>query len=126
MLILNFSHPLTQAQLDAVQELTGQSVERVIEVNTDFDHFQPFVKQAQQLVGSVGLTPKQWQSARLLINLPSLNFIAALLLAELHGRMGYFPSVLRLRPIAGSTPPQFEAVEILNLQEVRETARNSR
>ena len=32
--------------------------------------------------------------------LPSLNFIAALLLAELHGRMGYFPPVARTRPAA--------------------------
>ena len=52
--------------------------------------------------------------------------IAALLLAELHGRMGYFPPVLRLRPIANSTPTQFEIAEILNLQNVREASRANR
>jgi hypothetical protein len=40
--------------------------------------------------------------------------------------MGYFPPVLRLRPVAGSVPPQFEVAEILNLQAVRDRARGSR
>ena len=31
---------------------------------------------------------------------PALNFITAVLLAELHGRMGYFPAIVRLRPVA--------------------------
>ena len=55
-----------------------------------------------------------------------LNFITALLLAALHGRMGYFPPVIRLRPDAGSLPPRYEVVEILNLQAVRDAARQER
>jgi hypothetical protein len=58
-----------------------------------------------------------------LVNLPGHNAVAALVLAELHGRMGYFPAVLRLRPVAGTTPPQVEVAEILNLQAVRDRAR---
>ncbi len=46
-----------------------------------------------------------------------------LLLAELHGRMGYFPSILRLRPVRDSLPPAFEIAEILNLQALRDRAR---
>ncbi|OQA39911.1 MAG: hypothetical protein BWY52_03004 [Chloroflexi bacterium ADurb.Bin325] len=57
---------------------------------------------------------------------PSLNFIAVALLAELHGRMGYFPTCVRLRPVAGSTPPRFEVAELLPLNEVREAARRRR
>jgi hypothetical protein len=60
------------------------------------------------------------------VNLPSLNHIAACVLAELHGRMGYFPTILRMRPVAGSTPPQFEVAEIINLQAVRDQARTTR
>ncbi|MCS7301391.1 MAG: CRISPR-associated protein Csx15 [Fimbriimonadales bacterium] len=52
--------------------------------------------------------------------------IAATLLAELHGRMGYFPPVLRLRPVEGAVPPRFEVAEILNLQQIRDTARSQR
>ena len=62
----------------------------------------------------------------LIVNLPSLNFIAGLLLAELHGRMGYFPPILRLRPVSDSLPPRYEVAEILNLQAVRDAARAAR
>lgn len=51
---------------------------------------------------------------------------APALLAELHGRMGYLPSILRLRPVGGSNPPQFEVAELLNLNEIREQARRLR
>jgi hypothetical protein len=37
--------------------------------------------------------------------------------------MGYFPAVLRLRPVPDSNPPQFEVAEIVNLQAVRDAAR---
>lgn len=126
MILLNFSHPLTAAQVAQVEALTSGAVERVIEVKTQFDHQDSFVQQAKALVQSIGLTAEQWQTARLLINLPSLHVIAATVLAELHGRMGYFPAILRLKPIAGSTPPQFEVAEVINLQAVRDAARNER
>jgi hypothetical protein len=48
------------------------------------------------------------------------------LLAELHGRMGYFPAIVRLRPMPESVPPRFEVAEVINLQAVREHARLSR
>ena len=40
--------------------------------------------------------------------------------------MGYFPPVVRTRPIANSLPRQFEAAEVLDLQAVREAARTFR
>lgn len=106
--------------------MTGRAAERVVEVRAQFDESRPFAEQARALVDSAGLTTAQWQSEPLLVNLPSYNYAAALVLAELHGRTGYFPAVLRLRPVAGSTPPQFEAAEVLNLQAARDEARRSR
>jgi len=73
-----------------------------------------------------GMAPAEWQTAPLLINPPALNSIAAALLAELHGRMGYFPPIVRLRPVAGSTPTRYEVAEVINLQEVRDQARRRR
>ena len=125
MILLNFSHPLTSAQLSTIKQL-GREIERVIDIKTQLDHAQPFAEQAQALVESVGLSSQEWQTSPLLVNLPSLNVIAALVLAELHGRMGYFPAVLRLRPVASGAPPQFEIAEILNLQAVRDAARGKR
>ena len=72
------------------------------------------------------LSAHEWQTASILINPPSLNFITALVLAKLHGRMGYFPPVVRLRPVEDALPPRYEVAEILNLQAVRDAARLKR
>jgi hypothetical protein len=61
----------------------------------------------------------------LFVNKISATFAVALL-AELHGRCGYFPSCLRMRPVAGARPPRYEVAEVLNLQAVRDAARGRR
>jgi len=57
---------------------------------------------------------------------PSLNFVAVALLAELHGRCGYFPAHLRMRPVEGSIPRQYKVAEVLDLQAARDEARKRR
>ncbi|MBM4459702.1 MAG: hypothetical protein FJ011_18395 [Chloroflexi bacterium] len=126
MILLNFSHPLTPEQLAQVAALTAAAVERVIAVPAQFDTGQPFAPQVEALLAAIPLTAEEWQTLPLLIVPPALNFITAVLLAELHGRMGYFPAIVRLRPIAGSLLPRFEVAEIINLQAVREQARRPR
>lgn len=126
MILLNFTHPLTVEQRSQVEALIGRQIVRLIDVPVHFDHGQPFDGQVREIVDSLALTPIQWQNEPLLVNLPALNFIAAVLLAELHGRMGHFPPVLRLRPVESALPPRYEVVEIINLQGVREAARNHR
>jgi hypothetical protein len=124
--IINFAHPLTAEQVAQVKELTGATKVRVIEVRAQLDPEQTFVEQVRALVDHSSLTTEEWQSGGLLVNLPSLSFAAALLLAELHGRMGHFPAVLRLRAVKDATPPQFEVAEIVNLQAIRDEARQRR
>lgn len=126
MILLNFSHPLTAEHLRQIEALTGRPVERVIEVHSQVDPQQPLARQVTALVAQAGLSPTEWQTLPLLINPPSLNFIAIALLAELHGRCGYFPTHLRLRPAQGSLPPQYEVAEVLDLQALRDAARKKR
>jgi hypothetical protein len=126
MVLLNFAHPLTAAQRASVERCSGQALERVIEVKTQLDHDQPCVAQAHQMVEAVGLSPEEWQTLPLVVNLPSLSVVAALVVAELHGRCGYFPAVLRLKPVPDTTPLQFTVAEIVNLQVVRNAARQTR
>ena len=126
MIIINFSHPLTDKHLDQIEAITGRKVERVIEINGQIEPGKPLVPQVIALVDRAGLSPGEWQTLPLLINPPSLNFIALVLLAHLHGRCGYFPAVLRLRPVEGSLPPQYEVAEVLDLQTVRDDARLKR
>ena len=126
MLLLNFTHPLPPAQIDRLAELAGRTIEGVREQMAQFDHARPFAGQVSTLVDAMGLSSAQWQTEAILVNPPALAPIAAVLIAELHGRMGYFPAIVRVRPVAGSTPPVFEVAEIINLQAVRDTARERR
>jgi hypothetical protein len=126
MILLNFSHPLTPDQLVQVAVLAGQAVGRVVDVPAQFNVTAPFVAQVGALVDRVGLMPVEWQTEPILVNPPALNVIAVTLLAELHGRMGYFPPVIRLRTVADSLLPAYEVAEIINLQAVRDTARGRR
>ena len=126
MILLNFSHPLTDAQRGQIEALTGDAIGRVLALAPQFDEQQPFGPQLDALMAQVDLTPAQWQGEPILVILPSLNFIAAALLAELHGRMGYFPPVVRTRPVADIVPRRYEVAEILDLQRLREAARRQR
>jgi hypothetical protein len=126
VIVVNFGHPLTDPQLARLGELVGHPVERVIPVGTQFDNAHPFAEQVGGLVASAGLTAEQWQTLPLVVNLPSFAPIAAVLLADLHGRCGFFPTVVRLRPVPGSNPSQFEVAELLNLQSLRDAARITR
>ncbi len=126
MLILNFSHPLTPGQRAQLESLTGQDIAEVYTLPVHFDNALPFLPQLEALMGGLPLSAETLQSEPVLVVLPALNFITALALAELHGRMGYFPPVARLRPVAGSLPPRYEVAEVLNLQAVREAARKGR
>jgi hypothetical protein len=126
MILLNFSHPLTPEQLQRIGELIGQPLTRVMEVPTQLDHERPFDEQARELVDGIGLSSVEWQTAPLIINPPGYAPAAVALLAELHGRMGYFPAMVRLRPVLDSNPTQYEVAEIVNLQAVRDRARERR
>jgi len=126
MILLNFSHPLAPNHLQQVEQLTGQKIERAVAIHSQIDPQQPLAPQIAALVDQAGLSPTEWQTLPLLINPPSLNFIAIVLLAELHGRCGYFPAHLRLRPVQNSLPPQYEVTEVLDLQALRDAARRRR
>ncbi len=126
MLILNFSHPLTPAQRAQLEELTRQPLAETRDIPAHFDNAQPFPEQIRRLVDDIGLTSEEWQTLPILLIPPAYNFAAMTLLAELHGRMGYFPPIVRIRPVEGSLPPRYEVAEIINLQRIREQARKTR
>ena len=126
MILINFSHPITEAHKGQIESLTGQIIQEVRDVPAQFDNTRPFEVQIRVLVESIDLEPQVWQSAPILVNPPAYNFAALTLLAELHGRMGYFPAITRIRPVEASTPPRYEVAEIINLQAVRDQARTRR
>ena len=126
MLILNFTHPLTELQLAQIEQFTGYTIKSILNIPCQLDEAQPFAQQVSERADSANLSPAQWQQEFILINPPAYAPAANVLLAELHGRMGYFPAMIRIRPIPESTPSQFEVAEIINLQNVRDHARERR
>lgn len=126
MQIINFAHPITETQLAEIEALAGGKTTNVINISSQIDPGKPIEQQIETMLDEIKLTPNDWQTKPLLINLPSLNYSAATLLAQLHGRIGHFPAILRLRPNGGGITPRFEAAEILNLQAMRERARGKR
>jgi len=126
LIVINYSHPLTAEQLQQLEKITGDKVERTIEIDAQIEPQKPLAPQVAAMAERTGLAAKEWQTVPILVNPPSLNISAAVLMAELHGRMGYFPPVLRLRLVPGSLPPRFEVAEVINLQAVREGARAKR
>ncbi len=125
MIVLNFAHPFTKEQLAQIQQISGYNVEKVFEIKTQFNHQLSFKDQVKKLVEDIPLQSDEWQRQRIIINPPSFSTIAIALLAELHGRMGYFPPIIRISPVC-NTPPEYKVVEILNLQEIRDEARTKR
>lgn len=124
MLIINFSHPLTESQLKKIEEITGEKVVEIKNIQTQFDNEKPYHEQIEDLVKRCGLTPEEWGKLPILIVPPALNFIAVSLLAAIHGLTGYFPSVVRLKPVGAIR--RFEVAEIINLGEIRERFRTLR
>jgi transposase len=123
VLVVNFAHPLTEAQRGQIAALIGRPVERVLDVPAHCDPAVPLAGQVRALIERANLAPGEWQTAALVVNLPSLGVIAAAVLAELHGRTGHFPAVLRLRPAAGTVPTAYEVAEVVDLQALRDAAR---
>ena len=104
MLLLNFSHPLTNTQRGQIEALTGQAIDQVIDRMPQFDERQPLADQVREMVEGLDLSSRTWQTEPLLVNPPGFAAAALCLMADLHGRTGYFPAIIRIRPIADAVP----------------------
>jgi transcriptional regulator with XRE-family HTH domain len=122
LLVLNFNHPLTTRQQRQIERLAGTPIGDIIAIPIRIDESKPLAPQITRLVDAAGLDLEDWQRRRVLINPPGYAPAASVLLAELHGRIGHFPTLIRLRPKHASTT-HYEAVELLNLQGIRDAAR---
>ncbi len=125
MLIINFTHPLTSEQRAQIEALARTSIEEVRTLPVQINQAEPLEPQITAIVDATGLSSEEWQTRPLLINPPGYAPAAFVLLAELHGRIGHFPSLIRLRPKPGPVT-SYEVAELLNLQTTREAARKRR
>ena len=125
MLLLNFTHPLTDDQCAQIETLADTPIEEVRTVSVQINQEEALEPQVATIVESAGLSSQEWQSRPLLVNPPGYAPAAFVLLAELHGRIGHFPSLVRLRPKSGPIT-SYEVAELHNLQTIRDAARERR
>ena len=124
--ILNFSHPITYTQKEKIENILQKPIEEIIELPTQLDESCSFQPQLCDIVNQAKISSESLQDGEYIVNLPGFAPAAAVLISELHGRMGHFPTVIRLKKVEGSTPPVYDMEEIMDLQAVRDEARKSR
>lgn len=121
--LLNFTRTLTTEQIEQVELALGKRLNQLHNHPIDFADTRPYGPQCVKVAEEVDFSRREWETLPIIVNPPGFVPGALALLSELHGRMGYFPAVLRLRPVSGSTPRVFEFAEIINLQALRDAAR---
>jgi len=124
--IINFTHPLTQPIVKQIKDLIGQPISEIIEIKTQLDDNESFETQIEKLLDKVGFSPVDWQAGHVIVHIPGLSPAAVALIAAIHGRSGHFPTILRLRSKKDEKHQQYELAEIINLQAVRDNAREKR
>ena len=124
ILVLNFTHPLTEQQQTQIEHLSGTSIENIITIPTLINEEEPLEPQITRLIDAIDQSINDWHTHHIIINPPGYAPAALFLLAELHGRIGHFPTLIRMRPQHGSVTT-YEVIELLNLQTIRDAARKS-
>lgn len=124
--IVNFTHPITEEQCKQIEEKAGLYISEIVQptkIPIHFNEDNSFEEQVVKCIDEIGLTDEQWQGLQILVNIPGFATIAAPLIAELHGRMGHFPNVIRFkRSKTDATRYDFE--EVVQLQRIRDNARS--
>jgi len=127
-LVLNFSgHPVLPGQVKTIEKMQQWPSSKVIDVplgNVAEDG--KFVASIVRAIERIDLSPEQWQTSAIVAVPAGYSAIWSVLLAEMHGRLGYFPDVVHLRPSSEVSAEKFEVAEIMNLREVRHSSRDKR
>jgi len=127
-LVLNFSgHPVMQGQQKKIRNLMEWPTIEVFDVPIGtVNEDERFLKIAIQKTDSIGLRPKEWQTTPIVVIPSGYSPLWSALLAELHGRLGHFPDIVRLRPAPQGEKEKFQVAEILDLRDIRHQARTKR
>ncbi|SRR6266498_1916269 len=124
--ILNFGHPLTSDQTTDIEQLAGQKIHNIINLNTRLDLDADIYAQVESLLDAVS-RDFNFERDPYIVNPPGLSFIAAVILACLHGHSGYFPPILRIQ----GKPPHhhhgpYSVYGIMELQAFHDQSRHQR
>lgn len=127
MIFISFSdHIREDTHKTAIEAFVGRTIEEFIHTERSFDTEKSFVPQVSEWLNSIDFEGLAVRKKPIVVFLPSLNYIAAILLAQMHGRIGSFPSILRVKSVDRSGVRVYEIAEVINLNEVRDQARGLR
>ncbi len=121
-ILINFARPVEDYQIAKIEELLKAKVDEVIDVTSVLDDRQQVLPQVRKMFDFIGLTPSEWQSLPIVINIHPLAPAASVVLAWIHGLRGFFPEVIRMA--RNEQNNRFEVVELLQLQSVRNEVRD--
>lgn len=120
MIVLNFSHPLTDDQLDQIARAFGVDDVNFIDIPTHFDTQTAIEPQIVKLIKENGID--KLTKDMFVVRLPALDAGCAVLLAVFNGLFGFFPNVITFRKKPNAIAATFELWQVVDLQYVRDMA----
>lgn len=126
MYLLNFGHPISPEHLEDLRTRFEVAVQQVVPIPVHWREDASFAELAAEALDKAGLNTHRLQTESTLINLPGHSAVAAALLAELHGRIGHFPAVIRWQAAHDGAVSAYVIAEVLNLNKIRHQARQQR
>jgi hypothetical protein len=116
MILINFGAAFRPLQIAQAEALLHEPITRVIDLSIKVDPDQEMLPQFKKSMAKLKLNDTDLCAEPVVINLPNQNYLAVMVLAELHGRMGYFPPILRARMKSSGLLPYYEVAEVIDLQ----------
>jgi len=117
MVLLNFAHSLTEEDVSGIAALAGRTPKSVVHIAPEFVGSLPLVPQVRRVVDEVGFSQKEWQNTSLLVCLPLDPAAAAIFVAEIAGRHGRTPTIVRF--VQDAQKGRLVPFELVSLHQVR-------
>ncbi|MCB0259206.1 MAG: putative DNA binding domain-containing protein [Calditrichaeota bacterium] len=121
-ILINFAREVDELQIEQLRKLLQADIDEIINVPSKLFDNQPYLPQVRAMIDAVVLTPPEWQSLPLVVNIHPFAPAAAAVLAWIHGLRGFFPEIVRMA--RNEQNNRFEVVEVLLIQSVRNETRN--
>lgn len=131
MILLNFSHALTNQQEGEIRKLLSipdkeWEKRKTIRVDCFLNINSDFSPQAEKILDSIPMKDDEWTEERLVVVPPPISHSAILIILGIFAKCGYLPEIVRIKKKPKSTPPIYMVAEIIELQPYKDKMRSKR
>jgi len=128
MIILNFSHSLTERQEEQIKVIMNISDKawkdsKIMRINCYLDIEKSLPDQVDGILSQI---PDDVWTDRILVVPPPIAHSAILIMIGISSKCGYFPEAIRIKRKKGSNPPEYVVAEIIQLQAFKDRMRAKR